>query len=300
MKHTKIAIVGAGAVGVSTAYSLLINGMASELMLVDLNDEHTEGEVLDLNDALAFSKTACVRKVDFKEAASASIILISAGVAQKPGETRIDLLKRNDDVLKSIFMELGELSPDTILVLATNPVDIMTTRAHEYCNLPAEQIIGSGTLLDSQRLREEIASELKVAISSVHAYILGEHGDSQFPAWSLSVVGGVSVSELIDQAKLNDMAKTAKKKAYEIINRKGMTNFGIGACLTHLCEAIIYNKRWVVPISIPDVKTGICLSQSAILGEAGFERFNMTLNETEQAQYQASVEALGEALQSLI
>lgn len=296
MKHTKIAIIGAGAVGVSTAYSLLISGMASELMLVDINETQTEGEVLDLNDALAFSKTASVKKVDFKTAATASIILITAGVAQQPGETRIDLLKRNDAVLQSIFNELGELSSETIVVLATNPVDVMTTRAHQYCHLPSNQIIGSGTLLDSQRLREEIATELKVAISSVHAYILGEHGDSQFPAWSLSSVGGVKVTSLIKQSRLDEMAQIAKKKAYEIINRKGMTNYGIGACLTRICEAIILNKRWVLPLSIPDQETGMCLSQTAILGETGFERFKLELTEVEHLQYKASLEALHSAM----
>lgn len=299
MKHSKIAIIGAGAVGVSTAYSLLISGMASELMLVDVNEQQTEGEVLDLNDALAFSKTASVKKVDFQTAATASIILITAGVAQKPGETRIDLLKRNDAVLKSIFEQLGELSLDTVVVLAINPVDVMTTRAHQYCHLPTQQVIGSGTLLDSQRLREEIASELKVAISSVHAYILGEHGDSQFPAWSLSSVGGVNVSSLIDQAKLDQMAEVAKKKAYEIINRKGMTNFGIGACLTRICEAIIFNKRWVLPLSIPDQTSCVCLSQTAILGETGFERFKLVLSADEQQQYEASISALSQAMEGL-
>ncbi len=302
MKNIKIAIIGAGAVGVSTAYALILNNISSEILLVDINQVHTEGETLDLQDALAFSKVSGVKQANLKQARAAQIIIITAGSAQKPGQTRLALLAANAKVMRDLADSLNPLDPQTLVLVATNPVDVMTRVLQETLQHPRVKIIGSGTLLDSQRLRGFIADKLAVSKSSVHAYILGEHGDSQFPAWSCALIGGCPLSafsQLSLQVK-TDIAHATKRKAYDIIGHKGATYYGIAACLAHICETIIYNKKHVLPLSVYLEDFSVCLSMPVVLGREGIEQFlPIVLSEKEQIQLQQSAKTLESIYQSV-
>lgn len=302
MQKIKIAIIGAGAVGVSTAYALMLMNLGAEIVLVDVNETHTEGEVLDLQDALAFSKVSCVQRVSLEQAQDAQVIIVTAGVAQKPGQTRLELLSANAKVMAQLAEGLNPLPADTVVLVATNPVDIMTQVLQDALDHPRDNIIGSGTLLDSQRLRGFIAEKLAVSKSSVHAYILGEHGDSQFPAWSVANIGGCPLSafgQLSTEVK-ETLAQSTKRKAYEIINRKGATYYGIAACLAQICQTIVYNKKHVLPLSTYHEALGVCLSLPVVLGRNGVEQvLPIQLSESEQQQLAQSAETLRETYNKL-
>lgn len=287
MKHTKIAIIGVGAVGASTAYALVLRNIPAEILLIDVDTDRTEGEAMDLADALSFSDASIIRKANLLEARTASIIIITAGSAQKDGETRIDLLNKNRDIVQSIFSELGNLPDDCIIVMATNPADLMALTALRCSNLPHKHIFSSGTLLDTHRLRGCIARKLNVSISSVHAYILGEHGDSQFAAWSLSTIAGIPVAHIneLPSSILEQYASETSNKAYDIITRKGATYYGIGACLASICKTILYDKRKVLPLSVYHTEHDIYFSAPVVLGESGIARYmplSLSINEKEK------------------
>ena len=295
MRDTKIAVIGVGAVGVTTAYALLMQNIGAEILLVDIHHDHTEGELLDLQDAMAFSDVSRIRLVDMEAVKQASIVVIAAGVAQKPGQTRLELLAANRDIMQHIAKAIQPLAPETIVVVASNPVDIMTYYLQHYLDLPKSQVIGSGTLLDSQRFRGFIADKLDLSASSVHAYILGEHGDSQFPAWHSAHIAGALIDQFAEMTAVvkQDIAETTKRKAYEIINRKGATYYGIAACLAQICRCIIHNKRYVLPLSSYIEELEVCLSLPVVLGRRGIERrMAIELSKTEQQQLIASAAKL--------
>ena len=303
MQNLKIAIIGAGAVGVSTAYALMLNNLGSEIFLVDVHQSHTEGEALDLQDTLAFSKVSRVQQASIEQAREAQIIIITAGVAQESSQTRLSLLAANAKVMHQLADSLSPLNPETLVLVATNPVDIMTRILQETLNHPYAKVIGSGTLLDSQRLRGFIADKLAVAKSSVHAYVLGEHGDSQFPAWSCAYIGGCPLSAFValtEEIK-TDIAQATKRKAYDIISRKGATYYGIAACLARICQTMIYNKKHVLPLSIYVKDFRTCLSMPVVLGREGIEQIlPIVLSEKEQTQLQQSATILQQNYKNLL
>lgn len=273
MKPSKIAIIGAGAVGSTTAYAILVKNIAAEIVLIDIDEVRCSGEVLDLSDALSFHRSSSIRIGSAHEAKDADIIIIAAGVAQKPGQSRPELVHKNSAIVTSVIKSIVPLKADTIIIMVTNPVDIMTLLAQNLVNIPRNQVIGSGTMLDSKRVGVMIAELLNVSERSVNAFILGEHGDSQFPAWTSSYVGCVPLLQYpgIDEKKLDAVAQSVKNKAYEIIKCKGATFFGIASCVAALCEYILFNQRIIVPVStyIEDFK--ICLSMPVIIGKRGIE-----------------------------
>jgi len=298
MKHTKIAIIGAGSVGATTAYAILLQGITAELLLVDVNDLRCKGEMYDLCDAIPFSKTSKVRQATTQEAAQADIIIITAGLAQKPGQTRRELLEANKEVLSAIFAQLKPLNKEAIIIIVTNPVDVLTFLAQKLSGLPHNQVFGSGTFLDSQRLRGLISQKIGIAEQSIHAYVIGEHGDTQFPVWSSAQIGGMPLIKFpqLDRTTLELIAQETRKKAYEIIVCKGATFFGIAACMSAICENIIFNRRRVLPLSCYNERLGVYLSMPVVLGESGIEQIlPVSLDQEEQEKLAFCVEKLKSA-----
>jgi L-lactate dehydrogenase len=302
MRHNKIAIIGSGYVGSTIAYALMMRNVGSEILLTDIDEQRSAGEVHDLNDALGFSHLESIKTATLQEAAQASIIIVTAGAAQKPGETRIDLAAKNYEIVRHIIEQMQPINPNAIMLMVTNPVDLMTLATQEFSGLPRNQVFGSGTFLDTQRLRNLISQKLNIAEVSIHAYILGEHGDSQFPAWSLANVNGISLSNFtaIHPNDLDMIAEQTQKKAYTIIKEKKATYFGIGACAAAICGYIVHNKRRALPLSVYQEKWDICLSVPVIIGETGIiQQLPIDLNKDEQQKLQASAERLAQIYQQI-
>jgi len=295
MNLSKIAIIGAGSVGTTTAYALILQNTAAEIILVDANEIRCRGEILDLSDALPFSQTTLVQAGTITDAAQADIIIIAAGARQKPGQSRIELLAANKNSISSIIAQMKPIAPHAIIIMVSNPLDVLTLHVQELAGLPRNQIFGTGTFLDSLRLRELIAQKIKIAEKSVHAYILGEHGDTQFPAWSLAHVDGVPLTQFphLTMPILENLATQARDKAYEIISCKDATFFGIATCVAKMCQAILFDQKLVLPLSTYQEKYGVCLSMPAVLGKHGIEKqLDVILTKEEQVRLEASAEAL--------
>ena len=295
MKHSTIAIIGAGRVGTTTAYALMLKDLAGEILLVDIDPTRCKGEILDLSDSLSFSVTSKIREATPKEAAQADIIIITAGIAQKPGQSRRELLAKNKKVMDSIAQSLQPINPKAIILMITNPVDLMTRYMQEKIGLPRNQVFGSGTFLDSQRLHELISKKIGVAEQSIHAYILGEHGDSQLVAWSSALVAGIPILDFpeVSEKDLALIAEQAKKKVYEIIACKGATFYGIASCAASICESIIFDQKRVIPLSCYNKEFETCLSMPTIVGEQGIEKIlAISLTDNEKEALKKSANAL--------
>jgi len=295
MKHTKIAIVGAGAVGSTTAYALMLRNIAAEIMLIDINIERCEGEILDLSDAISLSCASKIKRGTMEDAREADIVIICAGAKQKPGQKREELIKINKKVVSSIINDLKPTNPHTKIIMVTNPVDIMTYFAQKESDLPKSQVFGTGTFLDTLRIRGLIAKELHIAEQSVHAYCLGEHGDSQFVAWSSASVAGKPLTDFphLDKADLDQLSHAAKNKVYEIIKCKGATFFGIAACISAICADIIFDQKYVIPLSTYIEKFRVCISMPVVIGKSGIEKIiDIPLNDEEQALLKSSADKL--------
>lgn len=300
MKTSKIAIIGAGATGSTTTYAILVKNIAAEIVLIDIDQVRCSGEVLDLSDALSFHRSSSIRIGSANDAKDADIIVIAAGIAQNPDQPRTELISKNHEIITSVMKSITPLNPDAIIIMVTNPVDVMTLYAQSLANIPRDQVIGSGTMLDSKRVGVILAELLDVSERSVNAYILGEHGDSQFPAWSSAYVGCVPLLEYpgIDAKKLNDIAESVRNKAYEIIKCKGATFFGIASCVAALCECILFNQRLIVPVSTYIEEYKICLSMPVVLGKKGIERrVAIHLNDEEKKLLETSARALKKLIQ---
>jgi L-lactate dehydrogenase len=301
---SKVAIVGTGMVGASFAYHLLISGLASEMVLIDANQKRAEGEMMDLNHAMPFDRPCEITVGDYSAAEGSDVIVISAGTAQKPGETRLDLVTRNASIFKEMIPQLAKAAPDSVMVIATNPVDIMTQVAINYSGFPAERIVGSGTILDTARFRYLLGDYYRVDPRSVHAYIIGEHGDSEVAVYSTASIAGVSLPEYCKQSgreySAEDMQKIfeqVRTAAYEIINRKGATYYAIGSGLVRITEAILRDQNTV--FSVSNVMTGqygvngICLSLPMVVNRKGIERIiTLPLNKEEETGFVKSAQVL--------
>jgi len=247
MKKTKIVVIGVGAVGSTTAYTLLLRQRMDELVLIDANVDKAIGDALDMNHGMPFIGRTTVWAGSYKDCEDADIIIITAGSAQKPGESRVELLKRNIGIYESIIGEVLKYNNDGILLIATNPVDIMSYFSWKKSGWPVERIIGSGTLLDSARFRYLIGQNLNIDPRSVHAHIVGEHGDSEVPLWSLANVAGSEI-ELAENTKEYIFTNT-RDAAYQIINTKGSTFYAIALALDRICTAILRDEGAVLNIS---------------------------------------------------
>ena len=303
MQQSKIAIIGAGAVGATTAYTATLKNLAAEILLIDVNETKEEGEVMDIADGLCLVETGCVKDASFKDARDADILVITAGAPQKPGETRLDLVKKNTEIQKSIFKQIGKLKSTAIIIMVANPVDILALVAQKISGLPRQQVFGSGTTLDTMRFRVALAKKLGVSPQSVHGYVLGEHGDSEFVAWSTVTVGGVPANKIknLSAKDKQEIEKKVKKEAYEIINRKGATFYGIALVLSDIIEAILYNQHKIMPISSLLLEchgiSGVCLGMPAVLGRNGVEKvWPLPLNAGEKKKLQKSAQTLKQYL----
>jgi len=295
MSLKKIAIIGAGDVGTTTAYALILQNISAEIILADINEIRCRGEVLDLSDALTLCGQSQVRSGTTQDIRQADIIIIAAGIRQKPEQTRIELFDANKKVVTDIIQQIKPLSPHAIIIIVTNPLDPLTLLAQKISGLPRNQVFGTGTFLDSQRLRELIAQKININEKSIHAYVLGEHGDTQFPAWSSARIAGKPLHHFMQcTAKdLDDLAQAAKNKAYEIISCKGATFFGIATCVSAICRTILLDEKRVTPLSCYIEKFDVCLSMPVVLGARGIEQIlDIPLNEQEQQQLLLSVESV--------
>ncbi len=297
--HTqKIAIIGAGAVGATTAYTLMLKNLAAEIMLIDVNEEKEEGEVMDIDDILSYVETGAIKGGDFKDAANADIIVLTAGAAQKPGETRLDLVNKNKAICQSIFKSIGKIKPTAIILVVANPVDIITCLVQKISGLDVSHVFGTGTSLDTARLRTEVGKALGVSAQNVDGYVLGEHGDTEFDAFSTVSVGGILIKDLkLPKAKLSEIEDKVKNAAYEIINRKGATFYGIAMTVADIVEAILFNQHRIIPLSVYlddwNGISGVCLSAPAVLGRQGVEKvWPVKLNYLEKRRLQKSAKAI--------
>lgn len=294
----KIAIIGAGRVGSTVAYSLLMKSLASEIIMVDAQQERCEGEVRDLADTLTFCQTARIIQGSYEHARTADIIIICAGHAQQPGQTRLELLNKNETIIASIMRNLEPINPQALVIMVTNPLDVMTYVAQKNSSLPHTQIFGTGTWLDTQRLRRYLGAALKVNPTSIDTLIVGEHGDAQCVVWSHTLCGGVPITEMgLSDQQLNEIANNARNEAYIIIEKKCGTYYGIAACVADICQTIIFDRKTVLPLSVFVPEFKVCLSVPVVLGAQGIERrASMSL----QAQEQSCLENAAKKLQTYL
>lgn len=300
----KIILIGDGAVGSSYAFALVTQNVGRELGIIDMNVAIAEGDAIDLSDALAFTSPKNIYAAEYSDCADADLIVLTAGAAQKPGETRLDLINKNLKIFKSIVDQVMATGFDGIFLVATNPVDILTYATWKFSGLPASRIIGSGTSLDSARFRQEIARKVHVDARNVHAYILGEHGDTEFPVWSHANIGGLQLYEWIkqndeevDEDSLLEVFYSVRDAAYRIIEKKGATFYGIAVSLARITKAIFNDENAILPLSVyldgeygqDDVYIGV----PSVINRDGIKKvIEIPLNEVEKGNLQHSADTL--------
>jgi L-lactate dehydrogenase len=300
----KVGLVGTGMVGASFAYSLMQSGLASELVLVDRDHGRAEGEAMDLNHGMAFVRPMRIEAAGYDRLAGCDIVVVCAGANSRPGETRLDLLAKNAAVIRDVMAKAVPVAPDAIYVMATNPVDILTHIAAQVAKLPAGRVIGSGTTLDTSRFRFKLGEHFDVDPRSVHAWIVGEHGDSAVPVWSLANAAGIPLRDFrgptgaaFDQATMDDIFVRTRDAAYEVIQRKHSTYYAIGIALLAIVEAILRGQRTVLTVCAPlhgefGVE-GMAISLPTVVGRNGAEDIlSIPLNEAEVALFRKSAQTL--------
>jgi L-lactate dehydrogenase len=308
---TRVAVVGAGNVGATFAYALLLSGLAAEIVLVDANRARAEGEAMDLTHAVPFAHPTRIWAGDYDDVAGAAVTVVTAGSNQRPGETRLDLVKRNAAIFREIVPAIAQHNPDGILLVATNPVDVLTHASLAFSGLPAGRVIGSGTILDTARFRYLLSRHFGVDARSVHAYIIGEHGDSEVPVWSLANIAGLRLADFcrqngvpLDQAALDAIFVQTRDAAYQIIERKGATFYAVAAGLMRIVEAILRDQSTVLSVSSvvdPAVGLGdVCLSLPTVVGRRGVERvLRLNLSPSEAEGLQRSADVLRSTIEQL-
>ena len=302
--HQKVVLVGDGAVGSSYAFALMQQGIAEELVIVDIMKERTEGDALDLEDAAPWTFNKNVYSGSYDDAKDADLVVITAGAPQKPGETRLDLVDKNLKFIKSIVSPIVESGFNGIFLVAANPVDILTMAVQKFSGFPKNRVFGSGTSLDTARLRMALAKKFNVSPEAVDAYILGEHGDSEFANFDEALIGGRplklwAAEAGISDADLDQILYDTAHKAYEIINRKGATFYGIGTSLARITRAIFRDEKMVLPVGAwMEGQYGlndIYIGTPAVIGANGVEAvIEATLSEEEAAKMAASAKTLKE------
>ncbi len=311
LRPTRVAIVGVGNVGATFAFALVMSGLAAEIVLVDANERRAEGEAMDLLHAVPFAKPVRIWAGSYADCAGAAVTVVTAGAAQRPGETRLDLVRRNDAILGDIVPAVARENPDGVLLIASNPVDVMTYRAIARARLPPERVLGSGTILDTARFRALLAAHVGVDPRSIHAFVIGEHGDSEVALWSGANIAGMSVDEFCDthgiaftDADRDAITERVCRAAYEIIERKGATYYAIGGGLLRLVEAILRDQRTVLSVSsrISDFYgiDDVCLSLPTIVGGNGVETvLRVGLSSSEAAALRRSADVLRRTIEEL-
>lgn len=298
----QIAVVGAGSVGSAIAYAVVLRNLRAKVLLVDKFTNVCEGQVKDLEDSAFLSPTK-VAMGTMEEAGKSDIIIVTAGAKQQPGESRDALVGRNKEILSSIVSDMGAINPSAIWLVVANPVDILTSLAQKLTGLPQHQVLGTGTFLDTERLRAVLAKRLEICASSIHCQVLGEHGDKQVVAWSLgTLAGGLPLlshprMSCLDQAELDQLSSYVARRAYDIIDLKGSTHFGIGACAAVLCDAILSDSHKVFPVSNFHPGHQVYMSYPAILSRSGIESIvgDLPLSQEENDRLTKVAECLKEA-----
>ena len=307
----KAVMIGCGFVGSASVFALMQSGLFSELVLIDANHDKAEGEAMDIAHGLPFAGQMKIYAGDYDDIVDAAVIIVTAGAAQKPGETRLDLVNKNVNIFKSIIPEIAKRNYKGILLIVANPVDILTYTAVKLSGLPENRVIGSGTVLDTARLKYALGEHLEVDSRSVHSFIIGEHGDSEIVAWSSTNVSGIPVNDFCElrghfnhEEAMHRIADDVKNSAYDIIEKKGATYYGIAMSVKRICECIMRDEKSILPISsmmhgeygISD----ICLSMPTVVGREGVEtRVPIQLNEQEESALSASAEQLSKVAAQL-
>ncbi|MDR2514096.1 MAG: L-lactate dehydrogenase [Christensenellaceae bacterium] len=312
----KIVIVGVGQVGATSAYTLLLSGLVSELVLIDLNEQRVRGEVLDLSHGIPLCPPANIKAGSYEDCAGADIVILSAGANQRPGETRMDLTRKNAAVFGQIVPKVMEFAPrDVILLVVTNPVDVLTYQTWRLSGLSKGQVIGSGTVLDTSRLRYLLSQHTGVDARNIHSYVLGEHGDSELPAFSLTNIAGVSMDEYcavcgeceggLSKVIAEEFDEKVRKAAYAIIQGKGATYYAVALAVRRIVEAILRDEQSILTVSsLMEGEYGIggvCLSLPSIVGVRGVENvLPVPLSEQELGMLRASAEAIRQGVEASV
>jgi L-lactate dehydrogenase len=304
LNHRKVAVIGCGFVGAASAFAIMESGLFSEMVLIDVSKDKAEGEALDISHGLPFAKPMKIYAGDYKDISDAYVIVVTAGAGQKPGETRLDLVKKNVGIFKSIIPQIADVNKNAIMLIVANPVDILTYAAQKLSGYPENRVFGSGTTLDTARFKYLLGEHLGVDSRSVHAFIIGEHGDSEIAAWSSANVSGIPINDFCEmrghfdhETSMKKIADNVKNSAYEIIEKKGATYYGIAMSVRRICEAIVRDEKTILPISsIQHDNHGIsdvALSMPAIVGKDGVEcTVPISLSDQEIADLKVSADTL--------
>ncbi|MBQ3928959.1 MAG: L-lactate dehydrogenase [Clostridia bacterium] len=307
----KAAVIGCGFVGSASAFALMQSGLFSEIVLIDANQQKAEGEALDISHGLPFAKPMQIYAGNYESLSDASVIIVTAGAGQKPGETRLDLVKKNVGIFQSIIPQIARYNQEAILLVVANPVDILTYTAAKLSGYPENRVFGSGTVLDTARLKYLLGEHLRVDSRSVHAFIIGEHGDSEIAVWSSANVSGIPINNFCEMRghfnhdeAMKRIADDVKNSAYEIINKKQATYYGIAMSVKRICEAIVRDEKSILPISSMQHGEfgieGVALSMPAIVGREGVEgSVPIELNEAERTALRKSADTLKEVIQTI-
>lgn len=300
----KVAIIGCGFVGSASAFALMQSGLFSEIVLIDVDKKKAEGEAMDISHGIPYVRHMNVYAGEYDDIVDASVIVVTAGAGQKPGETRLDLVHKNIAIFKSIIPEISKRNCQGILLVVANPVDILTEVALVLSGFPENRVIGSGTVLDTARLKYQLGEHLEVDSRSVHAFIIGEHGDSEIAAWSSANISGIELNKFCEmrghfdhRQSTREIAEKVKNSAYEIIERKQATYYGVAMAVKRICEVIVRDEKSILPISsmIHNVYgiDGVVLSLPAIVGKNGIEKLvPISLNEEEELALKKSAKTL--------
>jgi len=308
----KVVVVGAGAVGATYCYALAQSGLADEIVIIDKNEELAKGQVSDLVHGQPFFPTVSIRQGDKNDYTDANLVVITAGSAQKPGETRLDLLRKNAAIVGSIAQDVASAESRAVMLIVTNPVDVLTYVALKKSGWDRSRVIGSGTVLDSARFRHFLAQHCGVDVHNVHAYILGEHGDSELAAWSMTHIAGIPINEYCPvcngcsnwKSEREKIEKQVRESAYHIINAKGSTHYAVGLAMVKITASILRKQKSVLTVSaLLEGEFGlndVCLSIPCIVSDRGIEKIiNNPLPDTERAQLENSAGVLKKALASI-
>ncbi|HCW72714.1 MAG TPA: L-lactate dehydrogenase [Clostridiaceae bacterium] len=309
LKNVKISVIGAGFVGATTTYALMLGGLCEELVIVDINKDKAIGEAMDISHGAAFVKPVKVISGTYEDTRDSDIVIITAGAAQKPGETRLDLVNKNIGIFKTLIPEIVKQSPDSILLVVSNPVDILSYVTYKLSGFPRERVIGSGTVLDTSRFRTLLAEYLDVDARSIHGYIIGEHGDSEIAAWSLTNIAGVNLEEYVnitqqgkgDLSFMEYIPMSVKNAAYEMINTKGYTNYAIALAVRRICEAITGDEKAILTVSsLMEGEyglSGLYIGIPSIVGKEGIRKvIEVPLKEKEREDFISSANKMKEII----
>lgn len=311
VNHRKAAIIGCGAVGASIAFRFLQQGLFSSLVLLDVNRDKAEGEAMDLRDGLPYGASMEITAGTYDDITDCALIVITAGANQKPGESRLDLIGRNAEIIQGVTGEITARDCGGILLIVSNPVDVLTYTAWKLSGYPRERVLGSGTVLDTGRLKQLLGAELGVDSRNIHAFIIGEHGDSELAVWSEANVSGLALEDFcrirgreLDRENMDMLYQEVRNSAYEIIRRKGVTCYGIAMAVGRIAQCIVKNEHAVLPVSVvPNGQyglSGLALSIPSVVGQNGLEDIlEIPLSSSEKQELDRSVRQMEEAITSL-